>query len=66
MVDLVILLKITAIESLEDDYGRILAKDIIDYLERDFGKGQVIIINFSIINVINVYNHILNLNSKFC
>jgi hypothetical protein len=42
----------------EDHFGRVLVKDIIENLEQDFGKGGVIIIRISIINV---HNHILNL-----
>ena len=42
----------------EDHFGGILMKDIIENLEQDFGKGRVIIIRISIINV---HNHILNL-----
>ena len=42
----------------EDHFGGILMKDIIENLEQDFGKSEVIIIRISIINV---HNHILNL-----
>ena len=42
----------------EEVFGRVLVKDIIENLEQDFGKGGVIIIRISIINV---YIHILNL-----
>ena len=42
----------------EDCFGHVLVKDIIENLEQDFGKGEVIIIRISIINV---HNHILNL-----
>ena len=42
----------------EEVFGRVLVKDIIENLEQDFGKGGVIIIRISIINV---HNHILNL-----
>jgi len=42
----------------EEGFGRVLVKDIIENLERDFGKGGVIVIRISIFNV---HNHILNL-----
>ena len=42
----------------EEGFGRVLVKDIIENLEQDFGKGGVIIIRISIINV---HIHILNL-----
>ena len=42
----------------EEVFGRVLVKDIIENLEQDFGKGGVIIIRISIINV---HIHILNL-----
>ena len=40
------------------DFGRVLEKDCIPYLEQDSGKDQVFIIRISIINI---YLHILNL-----
>ncbi len=42
----------------EEGFGRVLVKDIIENLERDFGKGGVIVIRISILNV---HNYILNL-----
>ena len=42
----------------EEGFGHVLMKDIIENLERDFGKGGVIVIRISILNV---HNHILNL-----
>jgi len=42
----------------EEGFGRVLVKDIIEKLERDFGKGGVIVIRISILNV---HNYILNL-----
>jgi len=41
----------------EEDYGRVLVKDIMTFLEPDFGRDRVITIRISIINV---YIHILN------
>jgi hypothetical protein len=43
---------VESLRDLEEDYGRVPAKDIIDYLEQDFGRGRVIIIRISIINVL--------------
>jgi len=44
-------------KDLKEDYGHVLVKDIITFLEYDFGKDQVITIRISIINV---YIYILN------
>jgi len=52
-----VIIVVDFLKDLEEDYGRVPVKDIMSFLEHDFGRDRVITIRISIINV---YIHILN------
>lgn len=52
-----VIIVVEFLKDLEEDYGRVPVKDIMNFLGHDFGRDRVITIRISIINV---YIHILN------